>query len=115
MQKWTEVALDPRLLKAIEELGYSKSLAIQMAAIPIGLQQRNVISIAQAGSGKTIAYILPMLNYISKLPPMTEEMEVEGPFAVVLALTRELALQIEEEAIKFVHFLKIRVMSIVGG
>ena len=51
------------------------------------------------GSGKTAAFVLPMLTYISRLPPMTEENEAEGPYAVVMAPTRGLAQQIEEETI----------------
>ncbi|GKA88673.1 DEAD-box ATP-dependent RNA helicase 21-like protein [Tanacetum coccineum] len=88
---------------------------IQMAAIPLGLQQRDVIGVAETGSGKTAAFVLPMLTYITRLPPISEENEAEGPYAVVLAPTRELAQQIEEETVKFAHYLGIKVVSIVGG
>ncbi|CAK9201244.1 unnamed protein product [Sphagnum troendelagicum] len=115
MRNWEEGALSPEVLKAVQEVGYKKPSPIQMAAIPIGLQQRDVIGIAETGSGKTAAFVLPMLTYISKLPPMTEEIEAEGPYAVVMAPTRELAQQIEDETVKFAHFLDIRVVSIVGG
>lgn len=115
MRNWAEGALSPELLKAVQKVGYTKPSPIQMAAIPIGLQQRDVIGIAETGSGKTAAFVLPMLTYISKLPPMTEEIEAEGPYAVVMAPTRELAQQIEDETVKFAHFLDIRVVSIVGG
>ncbi len=85
-------------MKAIEKAGYAKPSPIQMAAIPLGLQHRDVIGIAETGSGKTAAFVLPMLVYIMKQPPMTSpEVESEGPYAVVLAPTRELAQQIEEE------------------
>ncbi|MFS8030837.1 putative RNA helicase [Helianthus anomalus] len=56
-----------------------------------------------------------MLTYISRLPPISEENEAEGPYAVVLAPTRELAQQIEEETVKFARYLGIKVVSIVGG
>ncbi|KAG0562769.1 hypothetical protein KC19_9G170100 [Ceratodon purpureus] len=115
MRNWAEGALSPELLRAVQKVGYTKPSPIQMAAIPIGLQQRDVIGIAETGSGKTAAFVLPMLTYISKLPPMTEEIEAEGPYAVVMAPTRELAQQIEDETVKFAHFLDIRVVSIVGG
>jgi len=115
MRYWEEGALSPELLKAVQKVGYKKPSPIQMAAIPIGLQQRDVIGIAETGSGKTAAFVLPLLTYISKLPPMTEEIEAEGPYAVVMAPTRELAQQIEDETVKFAHFLDIRVVSIVGG
>ncbi|KAJ7540411.1 hypothetical protein O6H91_10G013600 [Diphasiastrum complanatum] len=115
MRNWEEGSLSSELLKAVYKAGYKKPSPIQMAAIPLGLQQRDVIGIAETGSGKTAAFVLPMLTYISKLPPMTEEIEAEGPYAVVMAPTRELAQQIEEETVKFAHYLDIRVVSVVGG
>ncbi|KAM7259182.1 hypothetical protein ACFE04_014923 [Oxalis oulophora] len=115
MRNWAESGLTPKLMKAVEKVGYQKPSPIQMAAIPLGLQRRDVIGIAETGSGKTAAFVLPMLTYISRLPPMSEENEAEGPYAVVMAPTRELAQQIEEETMKFAKFLDIRVVSIVGG
>ncbi|KAJ0240124.1 DEAD-box ATP-dependent RNA helicase 21 [Hirschfeldia incana] len=115
MRSWEESKLTSELLKAVERAGYEKPSPIQKAAIPLGLQQRDVIGIAETGSGKTAAFVLPMLAYISRLPPMSEENEAEGPYAVVMAPTRELALQIEEETVKFAHYLGFRVTSIVGG
>ncbi|CAI5475034.1 unnamed protein product, partial [Closterium sp. Yama58-4] len=115
MRNWEESGLSPELLRAVKEIGYTKPSPIQMAALPIGLQQRDVIGIAETGSGKTCAFVLPMLTYISKLPPMTEANEAEGPYAVVMAPTRELAQQIEEETVKFAQFMNLRVVSIVGG
>ncbi|EFJ18460.1 hypothetical protein SELMODRAFT_165735 [Selaginella moellendorffii] len=115
MRNWEEGGLSTELLKAVNKAGYKNPSPIQMAAIPLGLQQRDVIGIAETGSGKTAAFVLPMLTYISRLPPMTEENEAEGPYAVVMAPTRELAQQIEEETVKFAHYLDIHVVSIVGG
>ncbi|XWS22282.1 hypothetical protein CRYUN_Cryun29cG0021000 [Craigia yunnanensis] len=115
MRSWSESKLSSELLKAVERVGYKKPSPIQMAAIPLGLQQRDVIGIAETGSGKTAAFVLPMLSYISRLPPMSEENEAEGPYAVVMAPTRELAQQIEDETMKFAHYLGIKVVSIVGG
>lgn len=115
MRGWSESKLTPELLKAVERAGYKTPSPIQMAAIPLGLQQRDVIGIAETGSGKTAAFVLPMLTYITRLPPMSEENEAEGPYAVVMAPTRELAQQIEDETVKFAHYLGIKVVSIVGG
>ncbi|KAG6712308.1 hypothetical protein I3842_05G097300 [Carya illinoinensis] len=115
MRAWAESKLSPELLKAVEKAGYKKPSPIQMAAIPLGMQQRDVIGIAETGSGKTAAFVLPMLTYITRLPPMSEENEAEGPYAVVMAPTRELAQQIEEETNKFAKHLGIKVVSIVGG
>ncbi|XP_010249341.1 PREDICTED: DEAD-box ATP-dependent RNA helicase 21 [Nelumbo nucifera] len=115
MRNWEESGLTLELLKAVKKAGYKMPSPIQMAAIPLGLQQRDVIGIAETGSGKTAAFVLPMLTYISRLPPMNEENEAEGPYAVVMAPTRELAQQIEDETVKFAHYLGIKVVSIVGG
>ncbi|KAK9817009.1 hypothetical protein WJX72_008215 [[Myrmecia] bisecta] len=115
IRNWEEANLPKELMKAIEKQGYKKPSPIQMAAIPLGLQQRDVIGIAETGSGKTAAFVLPMLVYIEKQPVMTEEVAVEGPFAVVLAPTRELAQQIEEEAAKLAAFTPYRMVSVVGG
>ncbi|KAL6224198.1 hypothetical protein ACLB2K_003054 [Fragaria x ananassa] len=115
IRKWDESKLSAELLKAVNRAGYKKPSPIQMAAIPLGLQQRDVIGIAETGSGKTAAFVLPMLSYISRLPPISEDNEAEGPYAVVLAPTRELAQQIEKETVKLAHYLGIKVVSIVGG
>ncbi|KAG2535853.1 DEAD-box ATP-dependent RNA helicase 21 [Panicum virgatum] len=115
MRKWSESKLGTELLRAIDKAGYEKPSPIQMAAIPLGLQQRDVIGIAETGSGKTAAFVLPMLSYITRLPPISEDNEAEGPYAVVMAPTRELAQQIEEETVKFATYLGIKVVSIVGG
>jgi ATP-dependent RNA helicase DDX23/PRP28 len=61
MRTWTESGLPKALLDAVSEAGYTKPSPIQMAAIPLGLKQRDVIGIAETGSGKTAAFALPML------------------------------------------------------
>ncbi|KAL2512030.1 DEAD-box ATP-dependent RNA helicase 21 [Abeliophyllum distichum] len=93
MRSWIESKLGPELLRAVERAGYKTPSPIQMAAIPLGLQQRDMIGVAETGS----------------------ENEAEGPYVVVMAPTRELAQQIEDETIKFAHYLGIKVVSIVGG
>ncbi|KAL5705372.1 RNA helicase [Ranunculus cassubicifolius] len=115
IRNWEESKLSGELLMAIDKAGYKTPSPIQMATIPLGLQQRDVIGIAETGSGKTAAFLLPMLTYISKLPPLTEKNETDGPYAVIMAPTRELAQQIEQEAVKFARYLDIKVVSIVGG
>jgi hypothetical protein len=67
------------------------------------------------GSGKTAAFVIPMLTFIAKLPSFTEENRHLGPYALILAPTRELAQQIEAEARKFAQPLDFRCVSIVGG
>ena len=116
MRCWEETSLLPeKILRAIQKVGYAKPSPIQMASIPIGLLKRDVIGIAETGSGKTCAFVVPMLAYIMELPVMTDEVAAHGPYALVMAPTRELAQQIEEETTKFAHFLNYRVTSVVGG
>ncbi|MBA0724994.1 hypothetical protein Golax_021626, partial [Gossypium laxum] len=113
MRSWSESKLSSELLKGVERVGYKKPSPLQLAAILLGLQQRDVIGIAETGLGKTAAFVWPMLSYISRLPP-SEENEAEGPYTVVMAPTRELAQQIEDETMKFAHYLGIKVVPIVG-
>jgi ATP-dependent RNA helicase DDX23/PRP28 len=115
MRKWSESDLPESLLKIVEQVGYTEPSAIQRAAIPIALQSRDLIGIAVTGSGKTAAFLLPLLTYITALPPLDKENRQDGPYAIVLAPTRELAQQIELEANKFANPLGFKCVSIVGG
>lgn len=102
-------------MDVIEEVGYDEPSPIQRQAIPIGLMNRDQIGIAETGSGKTAAFVVPMLAYISRLPPLSDENRYRGPYALVLAPTRELAQQIESETNKFTKLLGYKCVSIVGG
>ena len=114
---WNESGLSQSILKSIHDVAkYSEPSPIQRMAIPIGLSNRDCVGIAETGSGKTAAFVLPMLVYLDKLPGMNSELFEDGPYAIVLAPTRELAKQIEEETNKFAIFLKhITAVTIVGG
>jgi ATP-dependent RNA helicase DDX23/PRP28 len=117
MRNWTESNLPKRLLDIIEQVGYADPSPIQRAAIPIALQSRDLIGVAVTGSGKTAAFLLPLLVYIAELPRLDEFewRRNDGPYAIILAPTRELAQQIESEALKFARPLNFNVVSIVGG
>jgi ATP-dependent RNA helicase DDX23/PRP28 len=114
-RSWSESTLPRELLESIHKAGYTKPSPIQMQSIPIAMQQRDLVGISSTGSGKTAAFVLPMLYYIKQLPPITAELAGDGPYGLVLAPSRELALQIEQEAVKFSSFCRIRICSIVGG
>jgi len=115
--KWEDCTMHPDVMRGIRDARYAKPSPIQMASIPIGLKQRDVIGIAETGSGKTAAFVVPMLNYIKRQPVMrgNPNIEAEGPYAVILAPTRELAQQIEEETNKLARHTGYRVVCIVGG
>jgi ATP-dependent RNA helicase DDX23/PRP28 len=115
MRIWAEGPLPWELLEAIHKVGYLRPTPIQMQAIPVACECRDLIGVAETGSGKTAAYMLPLLAYVQKLPPLDDTTAQDGPYAIVLAPSRELILQIEEEAKKFASFTTARVVSVVGG
>lgn len=115
MRNWDEAGLPYSIMQIVEEVGYTEPSAIQRAAIPIALQCRDLIGVAVTGSGKTAAFILPLLVYISQLPPIGPHNKNDGPYALILAPTRELAQQIEVEAKKFATPLGFKTAVIVGG
>lgn len=117
LRKWDEGGLPEWLLTAIKDAKYEKPTAVQMQAVPIGLAGRDILGVAETGSGKTLAFLIPMyvsflylshplyrLVYISKLPRMTKETANDGPYAVVMAPTRELAGQIAEDCQRFAKY-----------
>ncbi|KAK3677504.1 mRNA splicing protein prp28 [Recurvomyces mirabilis] len=115
MRNWEESGLPRRLMDIVDAVGYKEPSAVQQAAIPIALQSRDLIGVAVTGSGKTAAFLLPLLVYITELPPLNEYTKNDGPYAIILAPTRELAQQIELEAKKFATPLGFKCVSLVGG
>jgi ATP-dependent RNA helicase DDX23/PRP28 len=115
MRNWGESGLPENFLRLIEQVGYQEPSAVQRAAIPIALQCRDLIGVAVTGSGKTASFVLPLLVYISQLPPLTPANRADGPYAIILAPTRELAQQIESETRKFAAPLGFKTAVIVGG
>lgn len=117
----TSLGLDPihpHLLDAIEKtLKYKQPSPIQRQAIPIGLQRRDLIGIAETGSGKTAAFGIPLLQNILSLPREIHDTVSEaGPLALVMAPTRELALQIDAEFAKLLSRQQtIKTLAVVGG
>jgi ATP-dependent RNA helicase DDX23/PRP28 len=115
-RNWDETGLPREILRLVRDVaGYAKPSPIQMATIPIGLRRRDLIGLAETGSGKTAAFVLPMLVHIRQMPAMTAELASQGPYALVLAPTRELVLQIEAETRKFAAPLGLRVTAVIGG
>lgn len=103
---------DESLLKVIRKLEYTQPTPIQAQAVPIALSGRDIIGIAKTGSGKTAAFIWPMLVHImdqNQLKPG------DGPIGLILAPTRELSQQIYVEAKKFGKVYNIQVICCYGG
>ncbi|XP_075527278.1 putative ATP-dependent RNA helicase DDX43 [Dermacentor variabilis] len=102
----------PEILDEIYKNKFSKPSPIQSQAWPILLQGQDLIGIAQTGTGKTLAFLLPALIHIDSQPVPREERK--GPSCLILAPTRELAQQIEREAKKY-HYRGIKCVCIYGG
>ncbi|KAI8139339.1 P-loop containing nucleoside triphosphate hydrolase protein [Fennellomyces sp. T-0311] len=115
IRSWAESSLPKKVLGVIESVGYTEPTPIQRQAIPIGIQNRDIIGIAETGSGKTASFVIPLLVYISDLPTLNAENMADGPYALIMAPTRELAQQIEQEALKFATPMGFNCVSIVGG
>ena len=115
MRNWDEAGLPEKLMRIVDRVGYTEPSPIQRAAIPIALQCRDLIGVARTGSGKTAAFVLPLLAYIMEMPPLTAANRHDGPYALILAPTRELAQQIEVETRKFAAPLGFNTAVLVGG
>ncbi|WP_256868264.1 DEAD/DEAH box helicase [Candidatus Entotheonella palauensis] len=108
---WSELALQPPMVQAVTDLGYTVPTPIQDAVIPVMLDGRDVIGQAQTGTGKTAAFALPILQ---RLDPITEP--VTGKIqALILAPTRELAIQVAKAFRTYGRHLKLSVLAIYGG
>ncbi|MHB1003890.1 MAG: DEAD/DEAH box helicase, partial [Thermoleophilia bacterium] len=101
-----ELGLEGRLLKSVESMGYSEPTPIQRESIPVALEGRDIVGCAQTGTGKTAAFILPILQRLGK---------GGGVKALVVTPTRELALQIEEFARECSRFTNHRTVAVFGG
>lgn len=95
-----------RSLDVIKRLGYTAPTSIQAQAIPAIMSGRDVIGVAKTGSGKTIAFLLPLFRHIKDQRPLEQ---MEGPLAIVMTPTRELATQIHRECKPFLKVLNLRV------
>ena len=101
------LGLSPRLLEAVAAMGYTSPTPIQRDAIPMVLEGRDVVGCAQTGTGKTAAFVLPLMQRLEAKPG--------GPRALVVTPTRELAVQIEEVATQVAKHTKHRVAVVYGG
>ena len=112
VQKWSQCGLTRPILDVIEGLGYEKPTSIQMQALPVIMSGRDVIGVAKTGSGKTMAFVLPMLRHIKDQDPVSGD---DGPVALIMTPTRELCTQIYTDLVPFAKALKLRVIAAYGG
>jgi superfamily II DNA/RNA helicase len=105
-----ELGLSEKLLKAIEEVGYSEPTPIQAQAIPIVLMARDVVGVAQTGTGKTASFTLPMIEILDG-----GRAKARMPRSLILTPTRELAAQIAENFETYGKYHKLNMALLVGG
>lgn len=107
---FNELDLDPRVLQAVVDTGYTEPTPIQSAAIPPALEGRDVLGIAQTGTGKTASFSLPMISILAK-----GRARARMPRSLVLCPTRELAAQVAENFEAYSKNVKLTMALLIGG
>ena len=110
MTQFADLELNPKVLKAIEEAGYTAPTPIQEGAIPPALAGRDVLGIAQTGTGKTASFTLPMITRLAR-----GRARARMPRSLVLAPTRELAAQVAENFDTYSKYVKLTKALLIGG
>ncbi|MEQ6291391.1 DEAD/DEAH box helicase [Vogesella sp. GCM10023246] len=112
---FAELGLAPEILRAIDEMGYSEATPIQAKAIPLVLSGRDLLAAAQTGTGKTAAFLLPILERLKKFANPSVSPAMHPVRALILSPTRELADQIGVNAKAYTKHLPLRSTTIFGG
>lgn len=107
---FAELGLSAKVLAAVTEAGYTTPTPIQAQAIPVAVTGRDVLGIAQTGTGKTAAFVIPMITRLE-----TGRARARMPRSLILAPTRELAAQVEQSFIKYGTNHKLDVALLIGG
>src|SRR5690606_8811017 len=107
---FADLGLSPKVLSAVHDAGYTHPTPIQAGAIPHALQGKDVLGIAQTGTGKTAAFVLPMITRLEK-----GRARARMPRTLILEPTRELAAQVEENFVKYGKNHKLTVALLIGG
>lgn len=110
MTKFSDLNLHPKVLKAIDDAGYETPTPIQAEAIPPALEGRDVLGIAQTGTGKTASFTLPMITLLAR-----GRARARMPRSLVLCPTRELAAQVAENFDTYAKYLKLTKALLIGG
>lgn len=110
--KWSQFGFPVPVMEVVNKLGFEKPTSIQSQALPAIMSGRDVIGVAKTGSGKTMAFLLPLFRHIKDQRPLGK---MEGPIALVMTPTRELAVQIFRECTPFLKALDLRAVCAYGG
>lgn len=112
VQKWSQCGLGIQSLEVVDKLGFESLTSIQSQAIPAIMSGRDVIGVAKTGSGKTMAFLIPMFRHIKDQRPLDN---MEGPVGLIMTPTRELATQIHKDCKPFLKALNLRAVCAYGG
>ena len=112
VQAFTEAGFPSYVLEEVQKAGFTEPTAIQAQGWPMALKGRDLVGLAETGSGKTLTFLLPAIVHINAQPRLQYG---DGPVALVLAPTRELAVQIQAECVKFGASSRIRSTCVYGG
>jgi ATP-dependent RNA helicase DDX46/PRP5 len=112
VQKWAQCGLGVQTLDVVERLGFEGLTSVQAQAIPSIMSGRDVIGVAKTGSGKTMAFLVPMFRHIKDQRPLGN---MEGPISLIMTPTRELATQIHKDCKPFLKALGLRAVCAYGG
>src|SRR5436853_6566594 len=113
---FAELDLAPEVLHPVRDAGYTHPTPIQQQAIPLALAGRDLIGLAQTGTGKTAGFTLPIVQNLIGTPLVDANGEpVHRPRVLILTPTRELAAQVEESFRKYGKYTSLRVVPIYGG
>lgn len=112
IKTWAQCGVSKKEMDILKKLNFEKPTPIQCQAIPAIMSGRDLIAIAKTGSGKTIAFLLPMFRHILDQPPLED---TDGPISIVMAPTRELCMQIGKDIKRFAKSLGLRVVCVYGG
>ncbi|MGR5176738.1 ATP-dependent RNA helicase SrmB [Vibrio parahaemolyticus] len=111
IRTFAELDLDPALLEAIEEMGFSRPTEVQAQAIPQALDAKDILASAPTGTGKTASFAIPAIQYLLDFPR-----KKAGPARIlVLTPTRELAMQVAEQTKALAKYSHLKVATITGG
>jgi ATP-dependent RNA helicase RhlE len=106
---FSQLNLHPKVMQAIDALGFTNPTPVQQSAIPVAIEGKDIRACAQTGSGKTLAFVAPILHHLLNNPP------VSRPAVLIMVPTRELATQVDSVVQDLGKFTDIRNVSILGG
>ena len=113
---FASLGLDSRLMAGCADMGYDETRPVQTAVIPLALEGRDVVACAETGTGKTLAFVVPILQrLLAELPPYGDEAREPFTRALILAPTRELAAQIEDTIVGLTYHSPCSSVPVYGG